>query len=141
MGHYVLHFDGAVYPKNPGGTGTYGYTISHGAEKVKEGSGIIGKWDDMTNNFAEFFALYKGLDHLCRIISPGSTLECKGDSALVIKIMGNKWRAKKDKEYYLPYKKCQEITQMIRKKKVNVIFTWIPRGSNQNSDLLSKMFR
>jgi ribonuclease HI len=140
MHFYTLHFDGACWP-NPGGIGSYGYTIHHAVDKVKEGNGVIGQWKDMTNNFAEFFALYKGLEHIISFIEIPAHLEIKGDSKLVVKIMMKKWKVRAGGEYVKAYRKAEELVKILRKKGVSVSFSWIPRKKNQRSDILSKQYQ
>ena len=134
---YTVHFDGSIRPRNPGGVGFYGYTIKIG-EEVIEGSGRIGQWPDLTNNFAEFFALYRALEKLASIVQKPGHVEIKGDSQLVIKILSKKWKARREREYYKAYEECHKVIQAIRKRGVSVSFSWIPRDKNTRCDKLAK---
>lgn len=137
MNVFTIYFDGAVQPRNPGGVGAYGYTIQHG-ETFIERNGKIGQWSDLTNNFAEFFALYKALEHVSNIVKKPGHVEIKGDSLLVIKIMGKKWKANRGKEYYKAYSECSKIVQRLRREGISVSYSWIPREKNEICDRLSK---
>jgi ribonuclease HI len=136
MDFYTLHFDGSC-PKNPGDKASYGYTIHHSAELVKEGNGgLVG--DGLDNNLAEFYGLYKGLCYLKGLVKKGSIVSVKGDSALVIKILKKKWKLRKDRSFYEFAKRSLDLTTEMRKKGADVSFTWIPRNLNQVCDKLSK---
>jgi ribonuclease HI len=140
MDHFTLNFDGACWP-NPAGTASYGYILSKNGQVVKHGNDVIGTGPGMSNNFAEFFALYQGLRGLASIIpadNPKATVAVYGDSDLVIKIMNKKWRPKQSKLYYMAAEKAIGFCHELRKSGVIITFDWIPREKNTQADDLSK---
>jgi ribonuclease HI len=137
MNAFTVMFDGSC-AQNPGGMGAYGYIVYKGAEKIHEGYGKIGQWDTMTNNFAEFYALYKGLEYLYSITTFPVIIVIKGDSDLVIKIMSNKWKARRDRPYYKAYEEAAKYVRLLRNSGGHLTFNWIPREMNQECDDLSK---
>lgn len=143
--YYTLYFDGSCGPKNPGGTAAYGFVLKHDGQIVKQGNGVIGSGPEMSNNLAEFAALYEGLAEFSGYKSINfpfekATLNCRGDSDLVIQIMSGKWKAKKGL-YYNNYIMADGITRHLRKHYVNIFFEYIPRESNDLCDSLSKLHR
>lgn len=141
MANYKLYFDGSCGPKNPGGTAAFGFVLFREGqqEPVEQGSGVIGTGEGMTNNLAEFYALWRGLTAFWKVLpGRGDTLTVYGDSNLVIQIMSHNWRAKKDKPYYQSYAAAEGCLKDIRKLYVSVSFFWVPRELNQVCDDLSK---
>lgn len=139
MAHYIVHFDGSCWP-NPNGTAAYGFTVTKEGTIVDSGSGVIATGEGMSNNVAEFFALFKGLESICQ--NPAfidiKTVQVLGDSQLVVNIMNRRWKPSKDKLYYPAYLKLDGVTRTIRRAGVYLQFDWIPREQNQNCDDLSK---
>src|ERR1700722_3561249 len=93
MSDFVIHFDGSCGPKNPGDSAGWGYTISKDGVHWVEDSGELSD-GTFTNNYAEFYALFKGLEFLKPLLKLTDRLFIRGDSALVINIMRKKWKAK-----------------------------------------------
>lgn len=137
---YTLHFDGSCGPKNPGGTAAYGYTITHGKE-ISTAHGVIGTGPLMSNNLAEFTALGQGLqDFLAHGYNRrDALLNVRGDSQLVINIMGRRWKPKPESLYWPAYQWTDSLLRQIRRSGTAVNFDWIPREQNQECDNLSKM--
>lgn len=137
---YTLHFDGSCGPRNPGGTAAYGFVLATSCGELERGNGVIGSGPQMSNNFAEFVALEKGLNAFCR--NHGTTervhLQVFGDSQLVIKIMNRFWVASHDKLYYPAYMDALHLLSLIRKAGHRVTFDYIPRELNTVCDELSK---
>lgn len=137
MDHYTLHFDGSCWP-NPGGTAAYGYVLSCNGDVIDSGHGVINTGQGMSNNVAEFCALYKGLQgYLVKAQGTGH-LQVFGDSNLVIQVMNRKWRANKDKLYWTAYDSAASLVRRIRNHGSTVTFDWIPRSLNTQCDELSK---
>jgi|SRR5580692_6851430 ribonuclease HI len=89
----TLWFDGACEPRNPGGTGTWGYVIQGLGDDV-EGCGALKACPEMTNNFAEYTAFGKGLRYLvdnCTDLKADDELIIHGDSKLVICQLTGQW--------------------------------------------------
>lgn len=144
MANYTLHFDGSCGPKNPGGTAAYGFALMRAGEEspVEHGSGVIGQGPGMTNNLAEFHALWRGLLSFHRHAHDGlrapHALQVYGDSKLVVEIMNKHWRAKEDKPYYAEYAIALHTVTELRKAGATISFDWIPRELNTICDDLSK---
>jgi ribonuclease HI len=139
MTHYKLFFDGSCGPKNPGGTAAYGYALwKEGGDEPSSGSGIIGTGPRMSNNLAEFSALYEGLARFAELGDPKAVITVLGDSKLVINVMNRFWRAKSDKLYFDAYKLVDGIVRHLRKEGAVITFDWIPREQNTYCDTLSK---
>jgi ribonuclease HI len=135
---YTLYFDGSCGPQNPGGIAAYGFRLVCEGEQVLEGSDLIGMGPGMSNNVAEFTALYKGLCAYRHILAPGDHVNVRGDSLMVIKIMCGRWKAHHDKLYFNSYLAADRITRYIRRQGVFLGFDWIPREDNDYCDRLSK---
>lgn len=140
MANYKLNFDGSCWP-NPGGTAAYGFILSQDGRGVEAGHGVIGTNDQMSNNVAEFHALWQGLRAFNKEVASANerhTLSVLGDSNLVIQVMNKNWAAKSDKLYYPEYETAKMILSIIRGCGHTVIFDWVPRAENQDCDDLSK---
>jgi ribonuclease HI len=137
MAQFTIQFDGSCWP-NPGGVAAYGYTLSSQGELLDSGHGVIGTGEGMTNNVAEFWALWQGLQSALVHVPAGSQLRVLGDSQLVIKIMNRQWRPKSDKLYYPTYEGALDTLKAVRRRGVTVSLDWVPRKLNQACDDLSK---
>lgn len=141
LNKYVLHFDGSCGPTNPGGIAAFGYTVHFNGVQIQEESGVICHEPWTTNNFAEFYALYKGLTAL-HMYSGDNTgakfLTVYGDSQFCIKMMQGAWKGTEGKPYYQPMTWCKNWVKELRKNGFVIDFQWIPRGKNTKCDELSK---
>lgn len=137
MDHYTLHFDGSCWP-NPGGTAAFGYALSHQGDVIDSGHGVINTGPGMSNNVAEFCALYKGLQSFLIKVSGVAHLKVLGDSNLVVQIMNRKWKGNREKLYWPAYDSALSLTKRIRNHGSTVTFDWIPRALNTLADDLSK---
>lgn len=136
---YTLHFDGACWP-NPNGRASYGYTIDFFDKQVDIGHGLIGEGRGMSNNLAEYFALFKGLAHVYLLIKGTSVVTCIGDSQLVVRMMSKQNpRGRAEKLYYPAFVECVKMVKLIRRNGSVVNFTWVPRLQNEKADALSNI--
>lgn len=135
--HFSVFFDGSCWP-NPGGTAAVGYVVRKGSEALDRQHRVLATGPDMSNNVAEFAALYEGLAFYAYLAISGHTVTCFGDSMLVVNIMSGKWRAKGEKLYTPYYHMCEGLVRTIRARGVTVLFCWIPREENTECDNLSK---
>jgi ribonuclease HI len=135
MSNITLHFDGSALT-NPDGMAAYGYHISVDNKEHSRGSGTIGY--DLGNNYAEFYAIYKGLEKVNTFIKQGDTLFVKGDSLLIINILKKRWKTRPYRLYYPAFELAHAELQRIREKDVTVFLDWIPRAENALADELSK---
>lgn len=125
-------FDGACWP-NPGGTASYGWATSKEGYFHQEGSGIISKGPLMSNNVAEYTALYEGLKWLKENNHQKDKIQCYGDSKLVIEQMSKRWRVKGGL-----YVEAFKNTFCMAKEFTSIRYIWIPRLENGLADYLSK---
>lgn len=125
-------FDGACWP-NPGGTASYGWAASKSGYFHKEGSGIIGKGRMMSNNVAEYTALYQALVWLKENKHEKDKIQCYGDSKLVVEQMSLRWRVKGGL-----YVEAFKNTFCMAREFQSIRFIWIPRLQNGLADYLSK---
>ena len=129
-----IFFDGAVWPMNPGGTGSIGVIIRINGEVVHTISKIIGKGALMTNNVAEYQSLIASLKYLQGHGLVNEPIEAYGDSALVCYQMQGKWRIKKG-IYRESALQCRELKKNFK----DFTITWISRDKNVEADELSKL--
>lgn len=129
----IVFIDGLVEPKNPGGVATYGLVIYKNEVKILEKFGIIGKGPSMSNNLAEYYALYKALKFLINNKLNNEEIVIKSDSQLLVNQMNGIWKVRGGL-YYPIYKRVSNILKDFS----NVKFIWIPREKNIEADLLSR---
>ena len=137
-----LYFDGACEPFNPGGTASYGWVIKKDNKIIKEGSGIVGTGEGMTNNIAEYSGLVKGLEEFLKL-NLKEQLLIKGDSNMVINMISGKWGWNKKKNIWKPHTKMPHLKELLDGalkllKKIDYEVQWIPREENKEADALSK---
>ncbi len=140
MRQLTLHFDGSCWP-NPGGVGAYGYTVHEYGILADSGNSVIGEGEAMSNNHAEFYALYQGLRGCAKLLKKGELahINVLGDSELVIKFMTGKYHnPKREKRYYPAYIQATEFVKALIRNGITLNFNWIPREQNQGADDLSK---
>lgn len=126
----VVYVDGLAMPRNPG-TGTFGYVIYQGKEKLVEGQGLAGY--NVTNNFAEYVALVEALKKL-RELRIGGEVTVRSDSQLLVGQMSKGW-AVKGGGYLEKLKEARELTREFG----SITFEWVPREKNEEADLLSRI--
>ena len=141
MSEYVLNFDGSCGPRNPGGKAAYGYVILKDGFPLHEGSGKLNGGPLYSNNYAEFYGLFKGLEYLKDIIEFSDKLFIRGDSQLTINVMRKRWRPKTDALYYEAYVLASQTLTRIRSQHIPVSLDWVPREYNRKADELSKYDR
>jgi ribonuclease HI len=131
-----LYFDGSYGPKFPDGTAAYAFSIP---EFGIEDSGKIGSGPGYSVNYAEFYALHKGLSKIEQLVSPeNASVFVNGDSQLVINIMKRRWKASKSKLYYPAYEFALKTGLILATKGIHIDYSWIPREQNTKTDKLSK---
>ena len=130
----VVHIDGLCEPVNPAGTATFGYVIKDDSGSIlARRSGIAGKGPAMSNNAAEYAALCEALEFLLKKNRENSSIEVRGESALVMNQMSDKWKFRKG----LYREKYQEAVRL-RAQFADLRFLWIPREENEEADELSR---
>ena len=126
----TVYIDGLAQPRNPG-TGTYGYLIYDGEEKLAEGSGLAGR--DVTSNYAEYTALEHALSKLKSLGVEGDVL-VRSDSQLLVGQMGSGWKVKGGM-----YLEKLKAARDLLKEFGSVRFEWIPREQNSEADMLTRI--
>lgn len=131
---YVIYFDGACQPVNPGGHLGIGVAILHNHVMIHAYSRAILKNTEgfslTSNNIAEYLAFTYAVKWL--IDNPFSTALILGDSQLVVRQMNCEWAIKNG--LYKPY--AVNALKMLTRL-TNVSIEWIPREQNVIADRLS----
>lgn len=134
-----VYIDGLTEPVNPGGVATYGVVIKNTAiNGINELRGVVGKGPGMSNNVAEYAALYHALLHLIRLgIGNGVdpyVITIKSDSQLVIKQMSGEWACHGG----LYIGMMNEARKLLKEFRRPLYYQWIPREQNEKADALSR---
>jgi ribonuclease HI len=127
-----VHTDGLCEPQNPGGHGTYGVVVYTGKTVVYL-SGDVGSGPEMSNQVAEYHAVFKALEYLAERELTKEEIVVYTDSQLVAYQMNGIWAARRGMYLgtYLKVKKVAECFTHLR-------FQWIPREENEKADGLSR---
>ena len=88
------------------------------------GESWSGQQPGLTNNEAEYIAVYKALQ---TAKSKGVEIEILSDSKLVVNQLKREWHIKDAKLRTL----FDKVQKLIRDRKLNVTFTWIRRSQNK----------
>lgn len=125
--------DGACEPVNPGGTGSYGiYAVCNG-EVVLEDWAIIGTGEGMTNNVAEYRALFHALLKLKEKFGTKIKIVIHSDSQLVVKQCNDEWPIRRGH-----YVEMAQRARHVALEFPRITYVWIPREKNGFADALSK---
>lgn len=139
MDKYILHFDGACWP-NPNGRASYGFILEKNGILLKEGAGLTGDGQGMSNNVAEHDALCQGLNYFLSIYDfKPCKLQVYGDSEIIIKQMRGEYKGKKGMLYYPYYLKSKEIDRRLNTINVFPTYNHVYREQNTRCDNLSKI--
>jgi ribonuclease HI len=133
----VLMFDGLVEPRNPGGNGCWAFVL-YWSKDVVEGRGSLGSPAWMTNNYAEFVALGKGLAAIAadrERLERAESLTILGDSKLVISQLNGDWQCKSPVLQTLRTRCVQLLEEEIR---IPWVARWVPRELNTRADELGR---
>jgi ribonuclease HI len=136
-----LNFDGSIGPKNPGGTAAYGYLVTLNGSLTHKESKVIGSGPEYSNNYAEVYALYKGLEKINSLIKglddKSVLVSVRGDSQIAINMMKKVFKAKQTSLYFPAYKLAEQELLKLRRAGCTVMFDWIPRRMNAEADALA----
>ena len=131
----TIYCDGACEPTNPGGTAAWGIVVKVGRDVKHRAHGIVGNGPGMTNNVAEYAALYEGLKWLWRYQKDkpeqnhATGTQIFMDSKLVVNQVGGSWRCKA--EHLKRWRDaCAKGIGMCNVAKLE----WIPREKNAEAD-------
>lgn len=134
MNDNILYFyvDGGCEPSNPGGYGTWSWSMQYQGRIYAEQYGCLGKHEYMTNNIAEYNGLIEALTYAIgykdRIRKAKQSIVIRADSQLVVKQVSGRWQCKA--EHLIPF--YNHAKQLMRD--LNATIEWIPRDQNQRAD-------
>lgn len=129
-----VFFDGSCFPKNPCGHMGIGTVIYEDDKKIFEYAGFVEQSIENSNNVAEYIAFENALDYILENGLQDETINCCGDSKLVVNQMLGKWAIKEGR--YVKYAlRCKEKVAQLSKFKIR----WISREFNQEADYLSNV--
>jgi len=129
----IVYIDGLCEPINPGGIATWGFVIYKDGEKLFDGRGVVGDGTGMSNNLAEYTALFKALKELIKHGWQNEEVVIRSDSRLLINQMTGWWEVHGGL-YYPAYAEAVRLASLFKK----ISFAWIPREKNQEADALSR---
>lgn len=133
MKEYICHFDGSCTPVNPSGYMGAGLTIESDGKTFEVAMGFK-KYDNNTNNVAEYHAFKKILESLSTKRDVKITIQ--GDSMLVINQMNGKSRIKNGAYVPLAFECLKLLDNLHRNNTVSI--EWVSRDKNQRADYLSR---
>lgn len=110
---------------NPGPAG-YGALVRQDGEVIAERAAFLGV---CSNNVAEYSGLIAGL-HAAAEIDPGTQVEVRMDSRLVVEQMSGRWKIKHADMRRL----ATEAQRILPPHQVS--YTWVPRAENHDADAL-----
>jgi ribonuclease HI len=129
---WLMHFDGACMPRNPGGVAAYGYQVLRDGRVVHEGHGLAAPpGPGATNNVAEFTGLLEGLRWLKA--NGARDVLVRGDSDLVVETMSGKKSLRAP--HLLPLR--DEARRLLAQ--IDGRLEWVPRERNAEADRLSRV--
>lgn len=129
----TVNIDGACEPVNPGGTASYGFVIKEGNRTLKQGKGVVGEGEGMTNNVAEYTAAIEALKWIKLNLDPSDILLI-GDSQLLIRQLKGEYAVRSSRIRPL----YEKLVKLLKDLKAEVEFKWVPREQNAEADRLSK---
>ena len=133
---YVIAFDGACEPINPGGVASWGYTITENGRELMFANGVAGEGPDMTNNVAEYTGLIHAIRGLKKTVGKGDSVTIRGDSQLVIRHLKGEYKVSASRLKPL-YRDAVALIGELTGNGVRVEFAWVPREENERADTLS----
>lgn len=130
---YIVYTDGAVEPVNPGGHGVGGWVILDQGGVLTKGALDLGQDPTMTNNIAEFGAVYGALRELVDRGLAHQPVMLLTDSQLVVNQLNDKWSCR---AHHL--RQWRDKIWKLTEEFPDVSFHWIPRAENQEADAMSR---
>ena len=129
----TAYFDGACEPRNPGGTGAWGFIIyAEDGTEITSGYGTMRARPTMTNNVAEYAAAGAALKAY-QGAGIADDLVLRGDSMLVVMQMSGEWAARRGA--YLPVR--QRLLDLVAECTFGIAWEWVRRDKNSVADALS----
>ncbi len=133
---YILFFDGACEPTNPGGIASFGFLLVTNGNDIASGKGVVGRGPGFTNNVAEYEGLIRGLQVVEEQCKRNDQVQVNGDSQLVIRQMTGEYQVRSPRIIPL-HDRARKVRNRIRNQGVRVSMMWIPREQNWKADALS----
>ncbi|MHA1862439.1 MAG: ribonuclease HI [Candidatus Thorarchaeota archaeon] len=133
---YILFFDGACEPTNPGGIASFGFLLRVNGKDIASGKGVVGNGPGFTNNVAEYEGLINGLQVVEQHCKRNDQVQVKGDSQLVIRQMTGDYQVRSPRMIPL-HNRAKQVRNQLRHQGVKVGMMWIPRKQNWRADALS----
>jgi ribonuclease HI len=144
---HILECDGACEPRNPGGTGAWGFILRCNDvdyTQLYEDSGSVEAGPTITNNAMEYLAVTKGLNHLWMLtrevpppVGQQSHLLIHADSKLVIEQLAGRWRV--NGGLYFPYyQRAKMALDTLRPRLGQITLRWVRREENAAADGLCR---
>lgn len=140
MRQIVLNFDGSI-TRNPDGEVTCSYILSENENVIECGREEMGSGPGFSNNLAEFYGLFFGLNAIRRIvddIDEPFQIKVFGDSNVVIRVMNGKPKDKSKKAYVNAYKLALNEHQYLTQYGCLISYEWISRNDNIIADAICR---
>jgi ribonuclease HI len=128
MSTIVIYTDGGARG-NPGPAAA-GFVIKNGDTIVAEAGIYLG--DFLTNNSAEYEALFLALQKALELNLEKNSIEARLDSKLVVEQVMGRWKIKEPNLKI----QCAKIKGLIQKSFTKVTCVYIPREQNKRADAL-----
>ncbi len=132
----ILHADGA-YRGKKGGVASYGYLVKKDSKTIRKDYGILLE-DRVTNNYAEYTAIIKGLKWIKRSDLQFNKLIIKSDSQLVVKQVNEEWSVKSGNLEDL-FKEVKDMIACFECEGRSVELVHVGREHNEEADELSQL--
>ncbi len=132
----ILYADGA-YRGKKGGVASYGYLVRKGSKTMRKDYGILLE-DRVTNNYAEYTAIIKGLKWIKRSDLLFDKLIIRSDSQLVIKQVNEEWSVKSGNLKDL-YREVKDLIACLEGEGRSVELVHVGREHNEEADELSQL--
>ncbi len=136
MSTIILHADGAYRGKN-GGVASYGYLVKKDSNTVRKDYGVLLE-DRVTNNYAEYKAIIKGLEWIKQSDLHFDKLIIRSDSQLVVKQVNGEWSVKSGNLRDL-YREVKDLIAHFEGEGKSVNLVHVGREHNEEADELSQL--
>ena len=134
MLEFVVYFDGACEPRNPGGSMSWAWVVIEDGDEMVARSDYRAAAPGNTNNRAEYFGLGCAMKAASEIIPNGAEFTVRGDAQLVIRQMTGEYSCNAPGLIPLRHK----IATSIREHGWKIAFEWVPREQNVRADALTR---
>jgi len=131
MNKIIIYTDGGARG-NPGIAGAGAVISNTNGEVLSEVSKYLG--DNLTNNYAEYEAIYLALSKCKELVLQDSEIELRADSKLAVEQLSGRWKVK-DASIREQFNKVKELLTDF----VSIKFVHIPREQNKRADELANI--